>query len=285
MRRTGRYGTIGAWCLAVAGLLGCGDVGPVVVVYTSVDRGDAEPLLRQFETRTGVRVQAVYDAEEAKTTGITTRIVAEAGRPRCDVFWNNELSQTMMLAKRGLLAAYDSPAGRDLPSACRPANTLWTATSRRVRVIVYNTRHVPADRVPRSVFELARPEWRGKVAIADPQFGTTRAHVAALFAALGPERAQKFFFDLLANDVRIVDGNAMVRSLVADASPDASPIYVGLTDTDDVLAGQADGEPVAMVFPDQDDMGAFVVPASVALVRGAPHPEQARTLIDFLVGG
>jgi iron(III) transport system substrate-binding protein len=151
-------------------------------------------------------------------------------------------------------------------------------------VIVYNSEHVKPEEVPRSIFELADRKWRGKVAVAQPQFGTTRTHVAALFAALGPPRAKQFLTDLLANEVRIVDGNAMVKNLVARAHPDASPVFVGLTDTDDVLSGQADGEPVGMIYPDQDSLGTLVIASTVCLIRGAPHPEAARTLIDYLVG-
>jgi iron(III) transport system substrate-binding protein len=76
----------------------------------------------------------------------------------------------------------------------------------------------------------------------------------------------------------------MVKNLVARADPDASPIYVGLTDTDDVLAGQADGEPVAMIYPDQETIGTLVIPSTVCLVRGAPHREAGERLIEYLVG-
>ena len=133
------------------------------------------------------------------------------------------------------------------------------------------------DELPRSLFDLTKPKWRGKVAIANPQFGTTRTHVAALFAVLGPERAQQFLQDLLTNEVRIVDGNAMVKNLVACARPDSSPIYLGLTDTDDVLAGKAAGEPVDLIYPDQDpaSFGTLLTPCSIALIRGAPHLEAA----------
>ena len=117
---------------------------------------------------------------------------------------------------------------------------------------------------------------------ADPQFGTTRTHVAALFATLGPDRAKQFLQDLLDNDVRIVAGNAMVKNLVAQAHPEASPVYLGLTDTDDVLSGQADGQPVAMIYPDQDAFGTLVIPTTVCMLRGAPHPESGRALVDYL---
>jgi len=271
-------------CLLLA-LTGCQQAtGPEVVVYVAVDRGDSEPILDRFEKQSGVRVRAVYDAEAAKTTGLVTRLVAEAERPRCDVFWNNEIVQTLLLAQRQVLQPYRPENARDIPETFRDPSDQWTGIAARARVIVYHTRHVPADEVPRSIFDLTQPKWRGKVAIANPQFGTTRTHVAALFASLGPQRAQEFLKDLLANEVRIVDGNAMVKNLVARADPSASPILVGLTDTDDVLSGQADGEPIGMVYPDQETFGTLVVPSTVSLIRGAPRPDEARRLVEFLVG-
>lgn len=276
---------LGLLLALIAVLPGCGSQGaqPEVVVYVAVDRGDAEPILRSFEANSGVQVRAVYDAEAAKTTGLVTRLLAESQSPRCDVFWNNEVVQTLLLADRGVLEAYESPEAADIPADLKDADDRWTGVAVRARVIVYNTQYVPAEKAPRSLQDLIKPEWRGRAAIANPQFGTTRAHAAALFAARGPENAAKWFDDLLANDVRIVDGNAMVKNLVARAKPGASPVYVGLTDTDDVLSGLADGKPIAMAFPDQDDLGTLLVPSSVALVRGAPHCESARRLIDYLV--
>jgi iron(III) transport system substrate-binding protein len=254
-----------------------------VVAYVAVDRQDAEPILRDFTQQTGIEVRCVYDAEFAKTTGLVSRIVAEAEHPRCDVFWNNENVQTLALAKRGLLAEHISPNAADLPNTAKDPAGKWSAVATRARVIVYNTRHVSADDAPRSIFELVQPKWRGKVAIANPQFGTTRTHIAGLFAALGPEAAQSWLRGLLENEVRIVDGNALVMSLVARADPTASPIFVGLTDTDDVLSGIADGEPIAMIYPDQDTLGTLIVPSTLCLLNGAPHPTAARRLIDYLL--
>lgn len=275
-----------AAALACAGIAGCGASPPrdEVVVYVAVDRGDAEPILRRFEQQSGIRVRAVYDAEAAKTTGLVTRLLAEADRPRCDVFWNNELVQTLLLAERGALDAYRPASAEDLPDDFKAVDGRWTAVAQRARVIVYNPERVLADEAPRSIFDLTKPEWRGKAAIANPQFGTTRAHVAALFAALGDERAKQWLSDLHENDIRIVDGNSRVKKLVGEATPGASPVYVGLTDTDDVQSGLAEGMPLAMVYPDQDELGTLLMPSTVALVRGAPHPEAARKLIDYLTG-
>src|SRR4029079_13753312 len=82
-----------------------------IVVYSALDREFAEPVLNDFTKVTGIRVLAKYDDERTKTVGLTNALIQEANRPRCDVFWNNEILNTLRLEQRGLLAAYDSPAG------------------------------------------------------------------------------------------------------------------------------------------------------------------------------
>ena len=83
---------------------------------------------------------------------------------------------------------------------------------------------------------------------------------------------------LKANDVRIVEGNSVVRDVVARGE-----VPVGLTDTDDVFAGIDDGLPIALVLPDQDGMGTFVIPNSVLIVTGGPNPKAARNFVRFLL--
>lgn len=279
-----RYGCF-LCCVVLSGLCGCSQSAArrEVVVYVAVDRRDAEPILKQFERETGIQVRALYDAEAAKTTGLVTRLVAESERPRCDVFWNNEVAQTLLLAERGLLDSYRSPNAEGIPDRLRGPADRWTGIATRTRVIVYNTNLVQPSDAPRSLHELGDPKWQGKVAVANPMFGTTRTHIAALYADWGADDTQAWLRRLLENDVRIVDGNAMVKNLVARASPDASPVLVGLTDTDDVLAGQSDGEPVGFIYPDQTGGGAFVIPATVCMIKRGPNRDSARALIDFLV--
>lgn len=104
-----------AGCLGLVLLLGaCGKQTPPreVVIYTSVDQVFSEPVLKEYEQKTGVRVRAVYDVEAAKTTGLVTRLQAEKDRPQADVFWNNEFAQTIGLQESGILSPYVSPSAR-----------------------------------------------------------------------------------------------------------------------------------------------------------------------------
>jgi iron(III) transport system substrate-binding protein len=254
----------------------------VVTIYTSHDKVFSEPVLRRFGEQTGIRVQAKYDVEATKTIGLINALREEAksGRTRCDVLWNNEPMNTIRLRKEGLLAPYASPPAKSIPATFKDPDAHWTGFAGRVRIIIVNTDLVPADKRPTSVFDLTKPEWKGKIGIAEPLFGTTATHVAMLWVKLGPERAREYLRDLKANDVMICGGNRDVARLVGSGR-----LAMGLTDTDDALSEKREGSPVAFVYPDSGEgaMGAVFLPNTVALVRGAPHPETARRLIDYLL--
>jgi iron(III) transport system substrate-binding protein len=252
--------------------------GHTVTVYVSTDRVFSEPVLREYERRSGVKVNAVYDTEETKSTGLANRLLAEKARPQADVFWSNEPVRTLVLKSRDVLAPYLSPSAQGIPPALIDAEGYWTGFSARMRVIAYNTKLVRPEEAPRSMFDLADSKWRGQVAMADPRFGSTSFHVAALYAIVGDEKMDDFFRRLKANGVRIVDGNSVVRDMVARGE-----VKVGLTDTDDVNVAIEDGQPVGMVLPDKDGLGVPVMPNMVSLIANGPNPDEARRLIDYLL--
>jgi iron(III) transport system substrate-binding protein len=249
-----------------------------VTVYVSTDRVFSEPILREYEKRQGVKVNAVYDTEETKSTGLANRLLAEKARPQADVFWSNEPVRTLVLKSRDVLAAYRSPSAEGIPTALLDPDGYWTGFSARIRVIAYNTNTVTRENAPQSIFDLADPKWKGQVAMADPRFGSTSFHVAALYALAGDDKMDDFFRRLKANGVRIVEGNSVVRDLVARGE-----VKTGLTDTDDVNVAIENGQPVGMVLPDREGLGVPVMPNMVSLIAGAPHPEEARQLIDYLL--
>jgi len=270
--------------LAAFGWLGCraSEQSPsanrAVTVYVSTDRVFSEPVLREYERRSGVRVNAVYDTEETKSTGLANRLIAEKPRPQADVFWSNEPVRTLVLKRREVLAPYRSPSAEGIPAALVDPDGYWTGFSARMRVIAYNTNQVRPDDAPRSVFDLADPKWRGQVAMADPRFGSTSFHVAALYALAGDEKMDDFFRRLKGNGVKVVDGNSVVRDLVARGE-----VKVGLTDTDDVNVGIEDRQPIAMVLPDAAGLGVPVMPNMLSLIANAPHPGEGRRLMDYLL--
>jgi iron(III) transport system substrate-binding protein len=264
--------------LLVAGGCSRGTEREGVVAYVSLDQVYAEPVLRDFERQTGVPVRAVYDTEATKTTGLANRLLAEKDAPQADVFWNSEIVRTLVLERKGVLAPYASPAAAGMPPRYRDPRGYWTGFAARARVIAIDPRRLPRSEWPTHLSDLADPKWKGRIAMAYPLFGTTAAHVAALFAIWGPERARRWLESLAANDVAVVDGNSTARDLVV-----AGRVPVALTDSDDVASARSRGEAIEMVFPDADGSGTLVIPNTVALIAGARHAEAGRRLIDFLL--
>jgi len=266
--------------VCAAGVAWAASGGGKVVVYTSVDEVDAKQVLAAFEKEAGIEVLPLFDTEAAKTTGLALRLLSEKSRPRADVFWNNELSRTLMLADKGVLAPYQSSSAADIPAQWKDAGGMWAAYSLRARVIVCNADKVKESEAPKTLWDLCLPRWKNKAGIANPLFGTTACQAAALARVWGEAKALEFFRKLQGNGIRVYDGNSTVRDAVA-----AGEIEVGLTDTDDALIGVKRGMKIAMVLPDQEKggIGTLVIPNSVALVAGAPHPKEAKAFIDFLL--
>lgn len=256
-----------------------GSGGQEVVVYTALDNIYAEPILKRFEQLTGIKVQAVYDAEAAKTTGLVSRLVAERARPRCDVFWNNEILRTIQLKQQGLLEPYASPSAAGIPSPFKDPEGTWTGFAARARVLAYNTKLIRPGEVPQSLKALADPRWRGKVAMAYPLFGTTASHAAVLYQKWGRTAALDFFKSLKSNDIKIMEGNGASCRAVADGE-----LPLALTDSDDASLATGEGKPLAWtLIADEPQGGGLLIPNTVALIKGCPHPEAGRKLIDTLL--
>ena len=251
-----------------------------VVVYTSVDAEAALPLFERFAKASGIQVLPRTDSEASKTTGMAERLLQLKDNPDGDVFWNSELSFTQVLAGAGALAPYVSPGALSVPAQFRDSRNFWTGFACRARVLIYNTRKVKRDEVPRLLTGLCEPRCKGRFAVAKPLFGTTRSHFVALAVALGEEQAFQLFRRWRENGVVIAASNGDVRNRVADGTCD-----LGLTDSDDALAAMDRGKPVDFVVPDQtaEWRGAFLIPNSVAILKNCPHPRAARVFVDWLL--
>ncbi len=257
----------------------CNKDQDVVVVYTSVDQVFSEPILKEFEQKTGIKVKAIYDTEETKSTGVLNRLIAEKNNPQCDVFWSGDPVRVVVLKQKGITTQYRSPAASDIPAIYKDPDGQWTGFSARARVLIYNKSLMDSAQVPKSIFDLVKPEYRGKVAIANPLFGTTTFHVAAIFSVLGDDSARAYFDALKANDVVIATSNGDVKKRVASGE-----IACGLTDTDDAHEAIKQGDNVGVVFLDQDNgFGTLIMPNTVCLIKDSPHPDNGKRLIDFLL--
>jgi iron(III) transport system substrate-binding protein len=229
-----------------------------VVVYAAQDQVYAERVLRDFERASGCRVKALYDSEAVKTVGLANRLLAERAQPQADLFWGNEELRTRQLAAQDVFRRTNG----------------WVAFGYRSRRIVANTNRVALAQAPRTLADLTQPVWRGKVALAYPLFGTTATHFLALRQFWGQARWEAWSRALRANQAFLLDGNSLVVQFVGRGEA-----WVGLTDSDDVAAGQREGYPIAAQPLTEESL---LIPNTIAVIRGAPHPEAAQQLFDFL---
>ncbi len=249
-----------------------------VVVYTSVDDEFARPITERFEHETGIAVRLVPDTEETKSTGLLNRLIAEKARPQADVFWSGDPVRAALLKAKGISAPYRSPQAEGLPPQFSDPTGYWTGFSARARILIYNRNLVPEGQEPKSVMDLLAPRFRGKTCLANPLFGTTSMHAAALFAVLGEEHAKAFFEGFTANGGVLLSSNGEVRRRVADGE-----FAVGVTDTDDANVAQIEGKPVSVAYPDADGMGTLIIPNCTVLIANGPHPQAGRRFIDYLL--
>jgi iron(III) transport system substrate-binding protein len=261
-------------------LTGCLQEQPnEVVVYAALDAEFSEPILETYEAESGRTVRPNFDVESTKTVGLVTRIIGEKDRPRCDVFWNNEILHTLRLEELGLLQSYASPAAESFPENYRSPDGYWYGLAARARVLIVNTEQVPPEQRPTSIRDLADPQWKDQVGIAKPLFGTTATHASVLFDRWGAEQAKAFFRKLKEN-VRVMSGNKQVALSVARGE-----LAFGLTDTDDAIIEIEQGHSVTIVYPDQGEgeMGTLFIPNTICILKDCPHPAAARDLVDYLL--
>jgi iron(III) transport system substrate-binding protein len=263
-----------------AGWVSRGSAADSVVVYSALDREFSEPLLKAYEKQSGVGVLSKFDIESTKTVGLTNVIIAEARRPRCDLFWNNEILNTLRLKERGLLAPFRPGHADDLPETFKAKDGTWYGFAARGRILIVNTKIVPEADRPKGIKDLLDPKWKGKIGIAKPLFGTTATHAACLFAAWGDEKARGFFGDLKANGVQVLSGNKQVATAVGSGQ-----IAFGLTDTDDAMGEIDAGSSVSIIYPDRqaDGLGTLFIPNTLAIIKGSPHPKDAEALANHLL--
>ena len=255
--------------------------GPEVVVYTALDAEFSQPLFERFSAASGVAVLPKFDAESTKTVGLAEAIIAESARPRCDVFWNNEILHTLRLKQKGLLEAYVPPVAESYPAVYRRSEGILARLRR------------PGARADRQ-YEAG---WRGRAARVDLRDWPIRNGAAgrawpsrcsaprpptppACSPPWGDEKAKQFFKRLKENNVQILSGNKQVALAVA-----AGKLAFGLTDTDDARIEIEKGMPVEIVYPDQEDdgLGTLFIPNTLAIIRGGPNPAHAKELVASLL--
>lgn len=243
-----------------------------LVVYCAHDSIYAEKVLKTFEQRTGIPVVARYDSEATKSLGLVELLLREKARPRCDLFWNNEVLGTLQLAEAGVLLPYKGAGFERIPAAFKDPDGRWCGFAARLRVWIVNTRRMVAAATALPPADLKH------VAIAKPLYGTTRTYYTILWHQWGAEKTRAWHQEWRARGVCETGGNAEVKNLVAEGVCDC-----GLTDSDDFFEARDAGKPVAMLPVRVEGERTICIPNTVAIIRGTRNLTAAQQLADYLL--
>ncbi|WDZ87605.1 iron ABC transporter substrate-binding protein [Micromonospora cathayae] len=273
------------------GLVGCGsesdsgsDPGKpddkTITVYSGRNEQLVKPLLEKFTEQTGITVKTRY----ASSSQLAAQLVEEGDKSPADAFFAQDAGALGAVAKRDMFAALPTETLNKVPESYRARSGQWVGVSARSRVLVYNADQVPAAQLPASVFDLTRPEWKGKVGVA-PTNASFQAFVTAIRVQHGDARAKEFLAGLKANEPQIRDNNVKI---VEDVNSGA--VAVGLVNhyyLGEVAKEQGttpDALKAKLHFFPGGDTGALVNVAGVGVLKDSAEDADVRAFVDYLLG-
>lgn len=242
-----------------------------LVVYGTMQSDIFELLQKSFFKKTGITV----DYWRTSATKVMERALSEAraGKALFDLVMTTEDTMRIML-KEGILAKYDSPMNRDFPKDAIDPD-LGPRARNHIVGIVYNKNSInPAD-APKTLEDLIKPQYRGKLVMADPTLHTTTAQwLVNLHKLIGKEKADKFVRDLAAMKPTLVESFGPAAERVTSGEIPIAISYVYY-----VYLNGLKGAPLDYVRT-----GKFLGDASyLTLFHKAPHPNAAKAFIDFFL--
>lgn len=235
-----------------------------LVVYTSHKEEVYRPIIREFEERTGIWVELVTGGSYE----LLEQIEAEKDAPKADVMFGGGVES--LESYRRLFQPTRCAHWSQITESLRQPEDCWTPFSALPLVLIYNTKLVDASQL-QGWEDLTRPEFRGKIAFADPtKSGSSFTAVTTVELCCGEEVMQALAGNL---DGCQLSSSGEVLTAVADGEA-----LVGVTLEETALQRIAVGDNLALVYPRE---GTSCVPDGTALIAGAPHRENAEKFLDF----
>jgi iron(III) transport system substrate-binding protein len=249
-----------------------------LLIYTP----HGQDMLRDFVTRYK-QAHPEVDVQflDMGSRQVLERIRAERNRPQADLWWGAAHTTFQTAAEENLLNPYRPTWADKIPDYARDLNDRWYGTYETPEVIVYNSDAVRAADAPKDWDDVLDPKWRDKVLIRNPNPSDT---MRAIFGGLiwraykdtnSPEKGYEWLRKLDANvHEYTADGTLLVQKLARQEG------LISFWDMPDVRLYQEQKKlPLAYNVPTS---GTPVVIDCIAIVRGAPHEEEAKRFYEFV---
>lgn len=244
--------------------------GKKLVIYTSHKKEVWQPIVTEFENRTGIWVDVVTGG----TNEILRRIESEAASPKADVMFGGGVES--LESYRSCFSPYTCREAACIDRRYRSEDDLWTPFSSLPVVLIYNTKLVSPQELT-GWKDLSRPKFKGRIAFTDPAIsGSCFTALVTYTLAMGGDRDAGIATLAGLLDGRQLGSSADVLTSVADGTN-----LVGITLEETALKRIAAGDDIALVYPVD---GTSCVPDGSALIKNAPHEENAKLFLDFVSG-
>ena len=242
------------------------------VIYGSLESDTMDVIVQGFKKKTGI------DAEywRASATKVMDRAMTEfrAGKPAADAIVAADNVMRLM-HKEGFFQKYDSPTNNDYPKEVLDPN-LGPRYRNVVVGVVYNKSALKPNEYPKSLEDLAKPLYKGKIVMPDPtQHTTTTQWLASLYKIMGKEKAEKFMRDLAANKPVWVESLLPSAERVASGESPVAITYIKYA----YIHGKK-GAPVDYVR----DAKLIGDASYITLASKSPHANAGKAFIDYFLG-
>lgn len=274
---------VAVFCLAsiaVVPIAGCGgsssDSGGSLTLYSAQHEPMTEALVKDFEEENGAKVQVRYGEDE----GLASQIEQEGDATPADVVLTENTPPLELLAGKELLAEVDSSTLEEVPSQYNSPSGRWVGVAARETVMVYNPDLIAPDELPASVLDLAKPEWKGKLAIApsEPDFVPI---VSAIEKLDGEAAAKEWLEGFAANAKHYNDNEGII------AAVDSGQIAAGIVNHyywyEAVAEEGKDKVPSKLHYFGHEDPGALVNISGAGALESSGDPELAQEFLAYLV--
>ena len=252
-----------------------------LIIITSFPKDLFETYKRTFETK---YPQIDVVVRSKKTSAAVAYIRETAKKPNSDLIWASAVDAFAVLKEEGLLETYELPdeIGESIPEKIgtypiHDPDRQYFGGALSGYGIMWNEDYLEAYHLdpPKEWSDLAVPAYHGHLAMSAPsRSGTTHLTVEAILQGYGWEKGWEVLFSMCGNMSVITERSFGVPQGIINGE-----FGIGVVIDFFGLSAVASGLPVEFVYPSITP----IVPASIGLIKGAPHMENARKFINFFL--
>ncbi|HHK4132614.1 TPA: iron ABC transporter substrate-binding protein [Enterobacter roggenkampii] len=248
-----------------------------IVVYNAQHENLVKSWVDGFTKETGIKV-TLRNGDDSE---LGNQLVQEGSASPADVLLTENSPSMVLVDNANLFAPLDADTLKQVPAEYRPAHGRWIGIAARSTVFVYNPAKLSEQQLPKSLMDLAKPEWKGRWA-ASPSGADFQAIVSAMLALKGEKATLEWLKAMKANFVAY-KGNSTVMKAVNAGQIDGGVIYHYYRFVDQSKTGENSKNTQLYYFKHQDP-GAFVSLSGGGVLASSKHKAQAQAFIKYITG-